>query len=183
MWTGKPTDDIKKLLTNKFNTNANDFCEYNPPFTTAIIPTLFKIAPTVASEIIIALWEVKSKEISVIFLRSSIFIASLLSWMVSLEMPNFVFFLSLYLLLNVRNFPMRCFFFIEIAIAPNYMYECNCLKPSWLQRNKWELNYISRSVDKKKVWMDSNYTSYHPCIPKVKGFFPSNYWTYWLVKC
>lgn len=154
MWTGKPTDDIKKLLTNKFNTKANDFCEYNPPFTTAIIPTLFKIAPTVASEIIIALWKVKSKEISVIFLRSSIFIASLLSWMVSLEMPNFVFFLSLYLLLNVRNFPMRCFFLLKSRLLLITCTNATALSlADYKEINENWIIYLGVSIKKKFGWI------------------------------
>lgn len=85
-------DDIKKLLINKFNINVNDFCEYNFFFIIVIILILFKIVFMVVSEIIIVLWEVKLKEILVIFLRFFVFIVIFFKLNVFLEMLNFCYF-------------------------------------------------------------------------------------------
>lgn len=174
MKTGKPTDDIKKLLTNKFNTNANDFCEYNPPFTTAIIPTLFKIAPTVASEIIIALWEVKSKEISVIFLRSSIFIASLLSWMVSLEMPNLLHLSSNFTYVGMLEYFRWDMILLKLQLL---LYTCMNATAAWsLVADYKEINksnYMSRSADKKGFgWIVIILHIIILVSQKLKDFFP-----------
>lgn len=182
MWTGKPTDDIKKLLTNKFNTKANDFCEYNPPFTTAIIPTLFKIAPTVASEIIIALWEVKSKEISVIFLRSSIFIATFFKLNVFLEMPNLPHLSSNFTYVGMLEYFRWDMILLKLQLLLNTCMNATAwsLVADYKEIN--ESNYISRSADKKGFgWIVIILHIIIRVSQRLKYFSPSN-WTYRLVK-
>ena len=69
-YNGIPTDDISKLLTNRFSTNMNDFWECSFPFTTVSIARTFKIVPTTARIMNIALCNIgfKSSSTFVLFL-------------------------------------------------------------------------------------------------------------------
>ena len=61
MYTGIPTDDISKLLTNRFSTNMNDLCDCSFPFKTVSIARTFRIVPTAARMMDIILCYIGSK--------------------------------------------------------------------------------------------------------------------------